>query len=39
VERDVKFWIDVLERQGTIPAGKLAAKDILYVTGDSRPVN
>jgi ABC-type nitrate/sulfonate/bicarbonate transport system substrate-binding protein len=39
VERDIQFWIDVLERQGTVPAGKLVAKDILYVTGDSPATN
>ena len=35
VERDVQFWIDVLEREGTVEQGKLVAKDILYTTGDS----
>ncbi len=39
VERDIQFWIDVLERQGTVEAGKLVAKDILYVTGDSPATN
>ncbi len=39
VERDVQFWIDVLERQGAVPAGKLVAKDILYVTGDAPVTN
>lgn len=39
VERDIQFWIDVLERQGTVEAGKLVAKDILYVTGDSPITN
>lgn len=39
VERDVQFWIDILERQGAIELGKLAAKDILYVTGDSPATN
>lgn len=39
VERDIQFWINVLERQGTVPAGKLVAKDILYVTGDSPATN
>lgn len=33
VERDIQFWIDVLVREGKIEAGKLAAKDILLVTG------
>ena len=35
VERDIQFWIDVLERQGTVTKGKLVAKDILYVTCDA----
>ncbi len=35
VERDVQFWIDVLEREGTVEKGKLVAKDILYTTGDA----
>lgn len=39
VERDIQFWIDVLERQGAVEAGKLVAKDILYVTGDSPITN
>jgi ABC-type nitrate/sulfonate/bicarbonate transport system substrate-binding protein len=39
VERDIQFWIDVLERQGTVEKGKLVAKDILYVTGDSPTTN
>jgi len=39
VERDIQFWIDVLERQGTIAPGTLVAKDILYVTGDSPNTN
>jgi ABC-type nitrate/sulfonate/bicarbonate transport system substrate-binding protein len=39
VERDIQFWIDVLERQGSIEPGKLVAKDILYVTGDSPATN
>jgi ABC-type nitrate/sulfonate/bicarbonate transport system substrate-binding protein len=39
VERDIQFWIDVLERQGTVEPGKLVAKDILYVTGDSPATN
>lgn len=39
VERDIQFWIDVLERQGAIEAGKLVARDILYVTGDSPATN
>lgn len=39
VERDIQFWIDVLERQGAVEPGKLDAKDILYVTGDSPVTN
>lgn len=39
VERDVQFWIDVLERQGSIQPGQLVAKNILYVTGDSPTTN
>ena len=39
VERDIQFWIDVLERQGTIEKGKLLAKNILYVTGNSPSTN
>ena len=39
VERDIQFWIDVLERQGAVDAGTLAAKDILYVTGDTPVTN
>ncbi|MFM7336460.1 MAG: ABC transporter substrate-binding protein, partial [Tabrizicola sp.] len=39
VERDIQFWIDVLERQGAVPEGKLVAKDILYVTGDAPVTN
>lgn len=39
VERDIQFWIDVLERQGTVEKGKLVTKDILYVTGDSPTTN
>lgn len=39
VERDIQFWIDVLEHQGTVEKGKLVAKDILSVTGDSPITN
>ena len=39
VERDIQFWIDVLERQGAVEKGKLVAKDILYVTGDAPVTN
>lgn len=30
-ERDLQFWIDVLEREGRIEKGKLKPADILYV--------
>lgn len=39
VERDVQFWIDVLERQGAVQPGQLVAQDILYVTGDGPATN
>lgn len=29
-DRDVGFWVDVLEREGTIPAGKIKAADIVF---------
>lgn len=29
-DRDVDFWIEVLSREGTIPAGKIKAADIIY---------
>ena len=32
VERDIQFWVDVLERQGKVEKGKLVAKDILFAT-------
>ena len=34
VLRDIQFWIDVFEREGQIPEGKLVAEDLLLVTGD-----
>lgn len=34
VERDIRFWIDVLEREGLVEAGLLDARAILLVTGD-----
>jgi ABC-type nitrate/sulfonate/bicarbonate transport system substrate-binding protein len=34
VERDIQFWIDVLEREGLVAEGQLAAREILLVTGD-----
>ena len=39
VERDIQFWIDVLEREGTVKPGQLVAKDILYTTGDAPATN
>ena len=35
VERDIQFWIDVLEREGKLEKGRLVAKDILLVTSDA----
>lgn len=35
VERDVQFWIDVLEREGKIAAGTLSPSEILYVANDA----
>jgi len=35
VERDVQFWIDVLEREGKIAAGSLEPSEILYVSNDA----
>jgi ABC-type nitrate/sulfonate/bicarbonate transport system substrate-binding protein len=29
-ERDLSFWIDVLERDGTLPKGKLKAAELLF---------
>jgi len=37
VLRDIDFWIDVFEREGQIPEGKLVAADLLLVTGDDAP--
>ncbi|NGM45503.1 ABC transporter substrate-binding protein [Rhodobacter sp. SGA-6-6] len=39
IDRDIQFWIDVLEREGAVPKGKLVARDILYTTGDSPVTN
>ena len=39
VDRDIQFWIDVLEREGAVEPGKLVARDILYATGDSPATN
>lgn len=34
VERDVQFWIDILEREGVLSKNQLSASDILLVTSD-----
>ena len=34
VERDVQFWIEVLEREGVLSEGQLSASDILLVTSN-----
>jgi ABC-type nitrate/sulfonate/bicarbonate transport system substrate-binding protein len=39
VERDIQFWIDVLEREGKVEKGKLDVKKILYVAGDAPATN
>lgn len=39
VERDLQFWIDVLERQGSLPEGQLKVADILYAPGDRPATN
>ncbi|MDZ4136581.1 MAG: ABC transporter substrate-binding protein [Paracoccaceae bacterium] len=39
VERDIQFWVDVLEREGRLEKGKLVAKDILLVTADAPKTN
>ena len=38
VKRDIQFWIDVFEREGQLPPGKLSADDLLLVTGDEAKV-
>lgn len=35
VERDIQFWIDVLEREGKVAAGTLSPSEILYVSNDA----
>ncbi len=37
VDRDIQFWIDVLVREGKVPAGKLDVTQVLYTSAD-RPV-
>jgi ABC-type nitrate/sulfonate/bicarbonate transport system substrate-binding protein len=39
VERDVAFWLDVLEREGTLPKGKYKAADLLYRPDDIAQLN
>lgn len=39
VERDVQFWIEVLEREGVLSPGQLSAAGILLVTGDAPATN
>lgn len=39
VLRDIQFWIDVFEREGQIPQGKLVAQNLLLVTGDVPATN
>ena len=39
VERDLEFWIDVLEREGSLPKGKLKAADLLFQPDARRKSN
>lgn len=39
VERDIQFWIDVLEREGRLEPGALNARDVLLFTGDAPVTN
>ncbi|RWB58851.1 ABC transporter substrate-binding protein [Mesorhizobium sp.] len=34
--RDVDFWVSILERDGRLPKGKLKATDILYRPGETK---
>ncbi|MFG1480014.1 ABC transporter substrate-binding protein [Xanthobacter sp. V4C-4] len=36
-ERDVAFWVDVLSREGTIPAGKIKPADIIFQPDAAQP--
>ncbi|MCT4373144.1 ABC transporter substrate-binding protein [Yangia mangrovi] len=38
-ERDLQFWIDVLEREEVLSEGQLTASDVLLVTGDASVSN
>ncbi|MBZ9661242.1 ABC transporter substrate-binding protein [Mesorhizobium sp. ESP-6-4] len=35
-DRDVEFWVNILERDGRLPKGKLKASDILYRLGETK---
>ncbi|MER9049499.1 ABC transporter substrate-binding protein [Mesorhizobium sp. M0923] len=35
-DRDIDFWVSVLERDGRLPKGKLKATDILYRPGETK---
>jgi len=35
-DRDIDFWVNILERDGRLPKGKLKAADILYRPGDTK---
>ncbi|PBC01323.1 ABC transporter substrate-binding protein [Mesorhizobium sp. WSM3860] len=35
-DRDVDFWVSILERDGRLPKGKLKAADILYRPGETK---
>ncbi|MDX8438782.1 ABC transporter substrate-binding protein [Mesorhizobium australafricanum] len=35
-DRDVDFWVSILERDGRLPKGKLKAADILYRRGETK---
>lgn len=34
-DRDIQFWIDILEREGRIQPGQLVARNILFSTGNA----
>ncbi|MBZ9850667.1 ABC transporter substrate-binding protein [Mesorhizobium sp. CA14] len=35
-DRDVDFWVNILDRDGRLPKGKLKASDILYRLGETK---
>lgn len=35
-DRDIDFWVNILERDGRLPKGKLKATDILYRPGETK---